>query len=61
MQPAPAFTYAKLLIVSALALAISACAGPMGENGSIVEQAFNTPGMVKVAPYTRTIFSTTNF
>lgn len=39
------------------------CAGPIGAttDSSLVAEAYNTPNIVQVKPYTRTIFSSTDF
>ena len=41
-------------------LGLNACSAQLPQN-SIVEQAYNESGVITVPPYTRTIFSSTNF
>lgn len=59
--------YAKNMARTCILLAILACqacsATPefAGAQGSNVINAYETSGIVKVPPYTRTIFSTHNF
>lgn len=60
MQICHAKTMTLLVLLAQLGL--TACAGPADVGPTrLVEQAYNTPGIIKVPPYRRTIFSTTDF
>lgn len=50
----------QTVVAVAGALLLSACA-QTGYKGASVESAFASPNAIQVAPYTRTIFSSTNF
>jgi hypothetical protein len=52
----------KLLIVMLLPLITAACAtGGVRQSNNLLADAYGTSGIMKVKPYTRTIFSTTDF
>lgn len=44
-----------------IALGASGCANPASTGSNSVSQAYNASGVITIPPYTRTIFSTTNF
>lgn len=51
---------AKVALVMLLPFLMSACtSAPRGSN--LLADAYSTPGIMKAKPYTRTIFSTTDF
>lgn len=52
---------AKALALSATFLSLQACSPVSQQNQLDVAKAYNTPGVVAVNPYTRTIFSSNNF
>lgn len=54
-------TAKKAAIALLLPLMISACSGSAPRSGNLLADAYSTPGIMKVKPYTRTIFSSTDF
>lgn len=51
----------RIILSLALASSVVACANPSNKANSTVAQAYNSSGVVAVQPYTRSIFSSTNF
>lgn len=53
--------YFKLSLALLSLLALPACAGNFQKSPNLLADAYGTPGIVHIPPYTRTIFSTTDF
>lgn len=54
-------TPAKLALLGAALVLLQACSPVAPSNESAVAQAFETSDVIAVKPYTRTIFSSSNF
>ena len=54
-------TVAKATLILSLLAALPACTPAYVPTSSEVAQAYNSSGLISVPPYTRTIFSSSNF
>jgi len=55
------YSHAKIITMGLLLISLQACAPAYTPSSNAVAQAYETSGLVPSQPYTRTIFSSSNF
>ena len=61
MKNATNRSLAKVILLGAALLSLQACSSGAPRSYDQVAQAFDTPGITAMKPYTRTIFSSNDF
>ncbi len=61
MQTSMARLALNLALAGATVISLSACSSAELPRSNLVAQAYETSGVISISPYTRTIFSSSNF